>query len=345
MSALFKQGFFVRVPAWHGEGVVLDDYPGREEAMILAGHDFDVVEVETYVALPADLILAAGQKPTSDRGALRHAEGFKGLVRNDTLQLLNVPNASYEVIQNSAAYDIAELLFDQGFRYETGVTLDDGRLCALTLLLDEPIEVVRGEDTITLPFGCLSWAHDGSGSLRLRSGSIRQVCANTVRASEAEGKRLGTDFTFRHTKNVKARIEDAKEAVRGVRASFDVYVRAMRDLADIPVTTNQRDLFVSTIIGDTPDRGGVPLSLRADTTDRVKNNIEGERAKVNALFFGPTIPEAHKLTGYGLFQAGVEYFDHLRNYRSRDSYVKRTLIETNPAKASLTRTIREIVKA
>lgn len=340
MSALFDQGFFVREPAWHGLGVVLDDYPSREEAMALAGHDFDVVEVEVYAAIPNTLLASAGQPTNGPNGSFRKAEAFKGLVRSDNLRLLNVPNATYEVIQNSTAYEIAELLFDQGFSYETGITLDGGKLCALTLALNEPI-TIPGDDSVVVPFGCLSWAHDGSGACRARSGSIRQVCANTVTASEAEGKNLGTDFTFRHTKNVKARIEDAKAAVRGVRKNFDVYHKAMLALAEIPVTPVQRDLFVSEIIGD---KGNL-LSLSPATSDRVKNNIEEERAKVNGLFFGPTIPEAHRLTGYGLFQAGVEYFDHLRAFRSQESYVKRTLLTNNPAKATLSRTIREVVKA
>jgi phage/plasmid-like protein (TIGR03299 family) len=325
MSALFESGFFVREPAWHGEGIVLADYPGREEAMRLAGHDFTVVE------RPVEIVGNLGN---------RAAKGWKGLLKSGTGELLNVTRDTYEVIQNGAAYDIAELLFDAGFEYETGITLDEGRTCALTLKLDTPI-TIPGDDSVTLPFGCLSWTHDGSGALRVRSGAIRQVCANTVGASEAEGKRLGTDFTFRHTKNVSARIADAKAAVSGARKGFDAYVEAMQELAAITVTPAQRDLFISEIIGD---KGGV-VSLSASTSDRVKNNIEGERAKIGSLFFGPTIPEAHKLTGYGLFQAGGEYFDHLRNYRSKDSYVKRTLLSDNPAKAALNRTIHELVAA
>jgi len=340
MAALFDQGFFVREPAWHGLGVVLDDYPSREEAMTLAGHDFDVVDVDAFVALPNELLAAAGQETNGPNGSLRKAEAFKGLVRSDNLRLLNVPNSTYEVIQNSTAYEIAELLFEQGFQYETGITLDDGKLCALTLALNEPI-TIPGDDSVVVPFGCLSWAHDGSGALRVRSGTIRQVCANTVSASEAEGKKLNTDFTFRHTKNVKDRIEDAKAAVHGVRKSLDVYQKAMLALAETPVTPHQRDLFVSEIIGD---KGNL-VSLSLATSERVKNNIEEERAKVNALFFGPTIPDDHRLTGYGLFQAGVEYFDHLRNFRSQESYVKRTLLTNNPAKATLSRTIRELAKA
>lgn len=51
------------------------------------------------------------------------------------------------------------------------------------------------------------------------------------------------------------------------------------------------------------------------------------------------------VTGYGLHLAGVEYFDHLRGYRSQDSYVKRTLLADNPAKANLIKTIHEVVVA
>ncbi|HEY7421493.1 MAG TPA: DUF932 domain-containing protein [Gaiellaceae bacterium] len=325
MPAFFDQGFFIREPAWHGEGIVLDDYPGREEAQRLAGHDFTVIERPIQVV---------GNHSALD------APAWKALVKSGSTQVLNITRDTYEVIQNDTAYDIAELLFDQGFQYETGITICDGVGCALTLKLDEPI-VLPGDDSPVAPFGCLSWWHDGTGALRVRSGAIRQVCANTVSASEAEGKRLGTDFTFRHTKNVKARIEDAKDAVKGVRQDFDVYRKAMLELQAIQVTPAQRDLFVSEIIGD---RGGV-VSLSATVSDRVKENLEEERTKILSLFMGSTIPEAHALTGYGLHLAGVEYFDHLRAYRSKDSYVKRTLLQSNPAKASLTKTIKQLVAA
>ena len=329
MPAYFDQGFFVREPAWHGMGVVLDDYPDRETAMRLAGHDFDIIESPVRFETEAE----GGR-------VLRTANGWKAHRRSDNGELIHISRDTFERIPNSVAYDVAELLFDQGFRYETGITLKGGAQCAITLRLDEPI-TIDGDTSAVLPFGCLSWAHDGSSSLKVRSGTIRQVCANTVSASEAEGKRLGVDFTFRHTKNVMERIQDAKDAVRGVRAGLDVYRKLAEELAEIQVTPLQRDLFVSEIIGD---KGGV-VSTSTTVSDRVRENIENERTKILSLFMGPTVPEAHKLTGYGLWLAGGEYFDHLRAYRSKDSYVRRTLLSDNPAKASLAKTVRELVAA
>ena len=343
MSALFTKGFFVREAAWHGMGTVLADYPGKAEAMRLAGHDWDVLEVPMQGLFTNAQLAAAGRatNPTG-KGFARAVKDSVLHVRSDNLFELATHARSFERISNSTAYDVAELLFDQGFKYEAGVSLDGGKVNALTLLLDEPIQIT-GDESVTLPFGCLGWAHDGSASLKVRSGTIRIVCMNTYNASEAEGKRLGTEFTFRHTKNVKARIEDAKAAIKGVRKGLEIYREVAEELAALPVTPEQRDWFVSTIVGD---RDGA-ISRGTNVSDRVKDNVERERAKVNALFLAPeakaTIPEAHKLTGYGLMLAGGEYFDHLRNSRSKDSYVKRTLLNNSPEKGALRKTIAEAV--
>lgn len=340
MAALFEQGFFVRVPAWHGLGVVLDDYPGREQAMELAGHNWDVVETKVRVEYPNEILAAMGQEIVSSAGVLKHADGWKAHLRSDNGTLLHVSQDSYERIPNSVPYDFAELLCEQGFQYETGVTLDGGRLNALPLLLNEPV-VITGDDSEAIPYLGLAWSHDGSCALRGNYTTVRRVCANTVAMSESEGRRNGSFFSIKHTKNWAIKVDEAKAALKGLREAKDVYVEAMEDLATIQVTPEQRDLFVSTIIGDKDE----VLATSAATSTRVKNNLERERTKILRLFMGDTIPEAHKLTGYGLHLAGVEYFDHLRNYRSQDSYVKRQLLQHNPAKANLAKTIKEVAVA
>lgn len=347
MGNIPEQAFFVREPAWHGVGAVLQDYPGREEAMRLAGHDFDIIELgELRVAVPNNVLQAAGQQPNYDgSGFLRRVDGWKVHVRSDNPSVvLHVSRESFNSIPNRIAYDFAEALLDQGFKYDAGITMNEGRENAITLLLDEPI-VISGDNSATLPYYACSWCHDGTGSLKGRSTSVRNVCQNTVSASEAEGRKLGTDFTVRHTANWRDYVATAKEAIKGARATISAYQEAMEELALLQFTPTQRDLFVSTIIGDrvvAKDGSARWLSLAPDTTSRVKTNLENERTKVLSLFMGRTIPEAHALTGYGLHMAGVEYFDHLRAYRSQESYVRRTLLADSPQKASLVHTIREL---
>lgn len=333
MGLIPDTAFTVRKPAWwdYEAKFDLDYYPGREEAMQLAGHAFDI-----------KLSPVARAKRNEDGTASwKPVDGFKAHVRSDNGVELTIKPDSFEPIPNSLAYDVAEwVLEDQRFKFMCGISMDEGRQNALTLLLDEPWQL-KGDRAQIWPLVALSWAHDGTGALKLRRTTIRNECQNTVSASEVEAAKANLDYTFRHTKNVKERIKEAREAISGVGPAFDVFKKAMEELAAIQVTPEQRDLYVSTIIGD---RDGV-VSKSATVSDRVKNNLETERAKINALFLGSTIPEAHQLTGYGLHLAGVEYFDHLRAYRSKDSYVKRTLLSDNPAKANLTRTIRELVAA
>lgn len=334
MGLIPDTAFTVRKPAWWDTTgqFDLDYYPGRDEAMKLAGHDWDVVLAPTA--------RLARKRDTGEK-YWKTVEGWNTHVRSDNGVELTVKPDSFERIPNSLAYDVAEWVLEHTpFQYQCGIAMDEGRQNALTLVLDDPIQI-RGDRALIFPLVALSWAHDGSGALKLRSTSIRNECQNTVSASEAEAKAAGTDFTFRHTKNVRDRIEDAKKAIQGVGPAFDIFREKMEELAALPVTPEQRDLFVSTIIGD---RDGI-LSQSSTTSARVKSNLHKERTKINALFMGSTIPEAHALTGYGLFLAGGEYFDHLRAYRTKDSYVKRTLLSDNPAKANLARTIREVVAA
>lgn len=71
---------------------------------------------------------------------------------------------------------------------------------------------------------------------------------------------------------------------------------------------------------------GAPLFGAPDPFPLLRSDIW--RPSVSVLCFGRTTTTAH-----------------LRNYRSQGSYVYRTLLADNPAKASLARTIREVVAA
>ena len=345
MPAYFNTGFFVEETAWHGLGTVLDAPPAtREEAIVLAGHDYDVTAAPVFARFG-----------TPEQPQYQEIPGWRQMIATSNGerrspfhgQLLNVAKDSYATIQNTVAYDFADAMVDLGFERWAGITLKDGAECALTFKLNEPI-VIAGDDSVTLPYFVLSWAHDGSGALRGRSTSIRAVCWNTVSAGEAEGKRLGTDFSIRHTQKWADRVEDAKKALVGARRDIETYRTVMEEYASIPVTPQARDLFLQALVLD-QKVASVPR-FKADVAKgaysvRVQNNVERAVASAKALFNGATIPEEHQLTAYGLHLAGVEYLDHVRKAQSDATKVGRSLLRDEPAKARLTPLIREIVAA
>jgi Domain of unknown function (DUF932) len=120
-----------------------------------------------------------------------------------------------------------------------------------------------------------------------RRTSVRPVCWNTISLGEAEARRSGRNFTFRHTKNVLARIEEAKRVIAGAREETAAFVELANELAWMSVSDEQRERFVTTFI---------PKPEAEVISDQVLDNILRERAKVRAIFDGPTIPEAHRNT-------------------------------------------------
>jgi phage/plasmid-like protein (TIGR03299 family) len=341
MPAYFEYGFTVREPSWHGlEQTIFADYPGREEAYVAAGHNFSVVE--RPLVMPTAIIDTDGEgKPVWDLTSGKRVAGWKAISKEmpgdeTDGKLICVTNESYGIVQNTVPWDIVDQLVSQpGVKYETGGVLQDGAKLYVTAFLDEP-STVPGDDSPIYPFLYATWSHDGSGAIRVGRTNIRIVCANTAAAAELQSAKANRDFTFKHTRNVMARIEDAKVAIDGVREAHEEFMAIALELAEWKITEAQRELFITQLIPSPPE---------ALISTRVAGNIEEARGKVRMLFNGPTIPEAHRLTAYGCMTAGLEYLDHLRGYRNSNTYVGRTLLKNEPAKAKLLPLIQEVLQA
>lgn len=320
--------YSVRIAPWHSaetNSLVIDSAPEtREERMRLAGHDWEVTE---------EPIFDGDMNPIPDRKLLR---------RSDTRRILDVASDGYGTFQNETGHELFEELskgavMDDG----TGGTIRDGSFCYLSARLDEPIEI-KGDPNVSFPYVVVSWSHGWAAgsvphSVKARSTNVRPVCWNTVTFGEATAQKAGTDYTFRHSSNVKDRVETALKVIRGTREDAANFQELANELAALEITDEQREEFVTRFIP-------APATTTV-ISDRVLDNINAARDKVRDIFDSETIPEAHRNTGYGLLQAGTEYLDHLRGYRSHATYLGRTLLKDEPLKSRLVPMIRELVSA
>ncbi len=328
--------YSVREAPWHmgmGTNVLMLDVAPETRMLRIdaAGHGFTVEENDVHLRREGP----AGElaQPTTTFPKVR---GWKALTRSDTGDILSVARGSYEVVQNIVGHELFEAL-SKGAQLDdgTGGTVRNGAVCYLSARVDEP-QLVYGDNSPIYPYVVVMWTHDGSGALQARRTSVRPVCWNTISLGEAEARRAGRNFTFRHTKNVLARIEEAKRVIAGAREETNAFVELANELARMPVTDTQREQFVTTFI---------PKPEAEVISDQVLDNILRERAKVRGIFDGPTIPEAHRNTAYGLVQAGIEYLDHLRAYRNSDTYLGRTLLRDEPLKKKLVPMVRKLAAA
>jgi phage/plasmid-like protein (TIGR03299 family) len=293
---------------WHGLGTVLEDYPGREEAIVAAGHDFQIDEQPVFL-----------------EGSPLPIEGYKSLQRSDTGKTFHIVRDSYQVMQNEVLWDLTDAIVEQpNVRYETAGVLKDGAVLWVLAWLDEPAEV-PGDSSPIYPFVMVSSAHDGSASLRATASSIRVVCWNTYSAAIGAGTRADRDVVIRHTKNWKSRVEDAKQIVKGTREGHAQFLELAHELSAIEVSDAGTDFFL---------REFIPEPAAAVASDRVMANIEEARDAVKAILRGPS-QETITGSAWGLFQAGIEYLDHARNARSVETRFNRTLLRPERMKDSL----------
>lgn len=323
MPAEFESGFFVRKPAWHGLGVVLEDYPGRETAMRLAGHNWHVVKAPVLV--PGYVVV--GEQDCEEYGEVRRLHGWKALMRDDTSIAIAVVKESYEVVQNDVMWDIVGAMVQEpNVKYETAGVLRGGAILWVLAKLDEPT-VIPGDNSEIYPYVHVSTTHDGSGAVRGECVSVRVVCANTYMAARNQSEQTGLYYSFRHSKNVMERIDEAREALGLVRDQHGAFVRLSVELAKVHVTDSQVKDFL---------RGFLPDPPAAVTTERAVANVEQARQMIDEILMGPTIADAHRRTAYGLWQSGIEYLDHGRAFRSAETHFKRT-VRPQPAKMQLAR--------
>lgn len=319
MPAFFETGFSVRKPMWHGLGTILEEYPGREEAMQIAGHDFTIEEQP--IALPA------GE-------AWEEIPGWKALKRSDTGDILHVTRDTYEPLQNERLWDIADAIIgEDNVQYETAGVLKAGAVLWVLARINKP-SVVKGDNSETYPYALVSTTHDGTGACKARAVSVRVVCWNTYSAADAEAGRSGRQFTFRHTKRVMDRIEDAKAALGLIQHQHEEFIHLANDLADIKIERSGVVDFLTRFIPEP----------RADViSERQRKNIEEAREQVKQILdLSSTIPEAHRRTAYGLWSAGIEYLDYMKRAHNEESRFHRTMLDRSKMKRKLMKIVAEV---
>jgi phage/plasmid-like protein (TIGR03299 family) len=327
MPANVDSMFSVREMPWHREGVILPDYPGSwAEARVLAGLEWDPV--------PAQVYALSGM---NEDGTPHYEQigGWQSVTRSDTGAVLSIQKSSYAIIDHGEMGAIVEAVLAQpNVKWETAGSLSGGRAVWCLAMLDEPIEL-PGDNSVTMPYLGITNRHDGTGACALRATAVRIVCGNTFRASELEGERTGTTFSFVHRTNWRDRIEEAREAVTGARRELAAYTELATELLAIPVSPAQRELFVREFIPAPPD--GL-------ITDRVAANITEARAALKMIFESrTTAPVAD--TAYGLVQAVGEYLDHVRQARSWETRLNRSLLRPEPLKHRALALARKVAEA
>lgn len=324
------QMFTVRKASWHGlETVQFGEYPTRADAQKIA-HPWEPTTEPVYRAVPE--ITAQGDLTTR----YELIEGYQAVVRDDTGFALGVTNDTYEPVRNSTMWDIAEALEQEGkgdVQYETGGSLRGGKDVWLLLKLREPLIIPGDERGATIPYFGIQNSHDGSGSFRGQATEVRIVCKNTSHMADLSADARGTSFTFRHTKGIHDRIEEARDALAGWRHSVEEYQALMTHLTALTVTAEDKKRFLDKFI---------PMPKPGVSSVRVERNIVEARDSYMGFLHGVTC-ESVENKAAGLIHAAVEYAEHGRKAHSAESRFRRAYLGKNEIVAQAAKVLRQVV--
>lgn len=362
MADYFESGFAVRTPSWHAKETLLDTAPDLATWREHAGLEWEPVKVPLY--LPAQPLVVTAEVATQldaagiDAATLFVApqpSGTFAVVRDDRLDLLldEDPKArdlavlargvSEEYAPIEHAKDMTPLLdaigqacesMGVGWELTTAGSVRDGKQVYACIQLDRPIEL-PGDDSLTIPFGVILNAHDGSGSCRGGLTNVRVVCANTYAMAESDLDGSKLDFTIRHTGDTTERLEQARVQIAGWLDAIASYETMAKHLMSVAIA----DELAAEWVGEF-----LPIDEQR-MTDRQVANRRAEQITFRTMYDASPTLDGIRGTAYGLWQASVEYLDHVRPYRTADSYLQRTMLAPAPAKALARERILELAGA
>ena len=306
--------FTVRLAAWHGLGTVFEDYPKREEAQKIA-HPWEVKEEPLFRRTST-----VDENGVTIEG-LEQVSGFKANVRDDNDTTLGVVSETFTNVTNHELWDVAEALEGSGsdVMFETGGSLQGGKNVWVLLRLQEPLVVKGDPHGATIPYYALQNSFDGSGAFRGQATTTRIVCANTSRMADWDAQNRGTEFVFKHTKNVGERVEEARIALKGWRESLVNWQEQAEALIDRKVQPLAASEFLDRFL---------PMPPENLITERVRNNIIRDRGKWMDAYNRVT-GEGLKQTAYGLVQASVEFLEWGRRAYNAETRFRRSFLTKN----------------
>lgn len=308
MPAYFDDGMFAHKPAWHGLGTVLDYWPGSwEEAAKAARLDWDIETRPIYEKTHEQL-----------SGDYTKIPGWYQVVRDDTGELFTISRDSRIAISNAEFGQIVEYIMgsDLGreLKYETLISLKNGRIIAVTMHLDQPYEI-PGDPSPYLTY-LAGWTCHDVGGMKFGNTQVRVVCANTQQAADADMSRRGVAWTIRHTSNWSERVNEAREAVQAALRTSEEWLIMAKDLAHRQVGEADVERFIDRWIPLSTDMSTLQIARRQET-----------RAKFLAVYKDSVTTDGIRGTKWGLLQTAIEICDHYSKSRTEDTRIKRTLLD------------------
>lgn len=286
MAALVETMFSTREKPWHSLGVIVAEAPTSEEAIRLAGLDWDVVQQKIYLQDGTEIEDAFANVRSSDNKPL-------GIVGN-----------RYQIVQNVEAFSFTDALLGEGVKYETAGSLKDGKTIWLLAKLPNKYDILG--DKVD-PYIVFTNTHDGSGAVRVAMTPVRVVCNNTLNMALKTATRT---WTTRHTGDINKKLVDAQNTLQLAQN----YMEETKELFEQLNTIKMNDISLQRAVNNL-------IPIVPEMTARQQDNAKAIRSDIITRYNeAPDLVDRDK-TGARFIQAVADTTSHIvplrltRNYK------------------------------
>ena len=293
MAANVETMFSVREKPWHGLGTVIANAPNSEEALRLAGLDWNVYQT--------DLVTDSGLA----------VPGYKANVRDSDDSVLGIVTDRYKIVQNHEAFKFTDALLGEGVRYETAGSLQDGK--KTWILAKMPNEYIVSGDQIS-PYLVFFNSHDGSGSIRCAITPIRVVCQNTLNLALSTAKR---SWSAVHTQSVSDKMQEATETLFLAEKYMAELGREIYNLQQISISDSKVLEYVNEFFPD---------DVTATTAQR--RNMRTLREDMKRRYFDAPDLKHVGDNAYKFINAVSDFATHAKPLRETSKYKENLFLKT-----------------
>jgi len=302
MAANVETMFSVREKPWHGLGTIINEAPTSEDALRLAGLDWQVYQ----------------QGLVTDTGI--EVSGYKANIRDSDNSVLGVVTDRYKVVQNQEAFKFTDELIGRGVRYETAGSLQDGK--KIWILAKLPNEYIISGEQIS-PYLVFFNSHDGSSAIRCAITPIRVVCQNTLNLALRTAKR---NWSAVHTVNVSERMQEAADTLFLAEKYMSELGKEIHELQKISLSERKVMDYINEFFPD---------DLTA--TDIQRKNVSVLREDMKRRYFdAPDLKEVGN-NAYKFINAVSDFATHAKPLRETKKYKENLFLKTVEGNAMIDR--------
>lgn len=293
MAANVETLFYTREKPWHGLGTRVAEAPTSEDALRLAGLDWQVRQTPVY----------------TDTGEV--ISGYKANIRDRDRRVLGVVTDRYKIIQNKEAFAFTDALLGKGVRYETAGSLQGGR--RVWLLARLPKEYIISGEQIS-PYLVFSNTHDGSGAVKAALTPVRVVCCNTLNLALDTAKR---SWSMVHTGNIRDKLQEAENTLFMAEEYMVNLGKEFENLQKQKITDKQAAEYI-----------GMLLPLYEDATAIQKKNIIRLREDMAYRYHDAPDLQGTGKNAYRFLNAVSDFATHAEPLRRTANYKENLFMRT-----------------